>query len=90
MVTFTGSARAGWAIRQRAFTKRVTLELGGNAAVIVEPDADIARAVQRCVTGGYLYAGQSCISTQRILVHESRYQEFTERFVGGGRCPSHR
>ncbi len=42
MVTFTGSARAGWAIRQRAYTKRVTLELGGNAAVIVEPDADIA------------------------------------------------
>ena len=83
MVTFTGSARAGWAIRQRAFTKRVTLELGGNAAVIVEPDADVAHAVQRCITGGYLYAGQSCISTQRILVHESRYQEFTGLFVRG-------
>jgi len=83
MVTFTGSARAGWAIRQRAYTKRVTLELGGNAAVIVEPDADVAHAVQRCVTGGYLYAGQSCISTQRILVHESRFQEFTKLFVSG-------
>ena len=81
MVTFTGSARAGWAIRQRAFTKRVTLELGGNAAVIVEPDADVERAVTRCVTGGYLYAGQSCISTQRILVHQSRLAEFTDRFV---------
>src|SRR6185503_21340102 len=81
MVTFTGSARAGWAIRQRAYTKRVTLELGGNAAVIVEPDADIERAVQRCVTGGYLYAGQSCISTQRILVHERVYQAFVERVV---------
>ena len=83
MVTFTGSARVGWAIRQRAYTKRVTLELGGNAAVIVEPDADVARAVQRCITGGYLYAGQSCISTQRILVHESQFQEFTQRFVSG-------
>ena len=81
MVTFTGSSRAGWAIRQRATGKRVTLELGGNAAVIIEPDADIDHAVKRCVTGGYLYAGQSCISTQRILVHEGRYEEFTRKFV---------
>lgn len=81
MVTFTGSARAGWAIRQRAHTKRVTLELGGNAAVIVEPDADLDHAVKRCVAGGYLYAGQSCISTQRILVHHSRLAAFTDKFV---------
>ena len=73
MITFTGSARAGWAIRRRAYTKRVTLELGGNAAVMIEPDADLDHAVRRCVAGGYLYAGQSCISTQRILVHESLY-----------------
>ncbi len=82
MITFTGSARAGWAIRRRAFTKRVTLELGGNAAVMIEPDADLEHAVRRCVAGGYLYAGQSCISTQRILVHEALYPRFTERFVG--------
>jgi glyceraldehyde-3-phosphate dehydrogenase (NADP+) len=81
MVTFTGSARAGWAIRRRASTKRVTLELGGNAAVMIEPDADLEHAIRRCVAGGYLYAGQSCISTQRILVHESLYPSFTERFV---------
>lgn len=81
MVTFTGSARVGWAIRQRAFTKRVTLELGGNAAVLIEPDADLEHAVSRCVSGGYLYAGQSCISTQRILVHESLYEAFTDRLV---------
>jgi glyceraldehyde-3-phosphate dehydrogenase (NADP+) len=81
MITFTGSARAGWAIRRRAFSKRVTLELGGNAAVMIEPDADLEHAVRRCVAGGYLYAGQSCISTQRILVHESLYPRFTERFV---------
>jgi len=81
MISFTGSARAGWAIRRRAHTKRVTLELGGNAAVIIEPDADLDHAVRRCVAGGYLYAGQSCISTQRILVHQSLYSGFTERFV---------
>jgi glyceraldehyde-3-phosphate dehydrogenase (NADP+) len=81
MVTFTGSGRAGWGIRQRAFNKKVTLELGGNAAVIIEPDADLEHTVKRCVAGGYLYAGQSCISTQRILVHQSRYDAFLERFV---------
>ena len=85
MITFTGSARVGWAIRQRAPKKRVTLELGGNAAVLVEPDADIDHVVQRCVTGGYLYAGQSCISTQRILVHESVYGRFVGRFVAAVR-----
>ncbi|MEO8089737.1 MAG: aldehyde dehydrogenase family protein [Gemmatimonadales bacterium] len=81
MITFTGSARAGWAIRRRASNKRMTLELGGNAAVMIEPDADLDHAVKRCVAGGYLYAGQSCISTQRILVHQSLYDRFTERFV---------
>jgi acyl-CoA reductase-like NAD-dependent aldehyde dehydrogenase len=81
MITFTGSGRVGWMIRQRAPMKRVTLELGGNAAVMIEPDADIDRAVERCVVGGYLYAGQSCISTQRILVHDDVYERFVERFV---------
>ncbi len=86
MITFTGSARVGWMIRQRASRKRVTLELGGNAAVIIEPDADIDHAVKRCVTGGYLYAGQSCISTQRILVHAAVYERFVERFVAAVRA----
>ena len=90
MVTFTGSARVGWTIRQRAPKKRVTLELGGNAAVLVEPDADIDHAVQRCVTGGYLYAGQSCISTQRILVHESVYERVHRAIRRRGRCAPHR
>ena len=81
MISFTGSARVGWMIKQRAPMKRVALELGGNAAVIVEPDADIDHAVKRCVAGGYLYAGQSCISTQRILVHEKVYAAFVERFA---------
>ena len=81
LITFTGSAKAGWAIRAKAGTKRVALELGGNAAVIVEPDADLDWATQRCAIGGFTYAGQSCISTQRILVHESVYTKFLEDFV---------
>lgn len=81
MISFTGSARVGWMIRQRAPMKRVALELGGNAAVLIEPDADLDRAVARCVYGGYTYSGQSCISTQRILVHERLYDAFVERYV---------
>jgi acyl-CoA reductase-like NAD-dependent aldehyde dehydrogenase len=81
MVTFTGSARVGWMIRERAARKKVALELGGNAGILVEPDADLDLAAARCVLGGYSYAGQSCISVQRILVHEDVYDEFVERFV---------
>jgi glyceraldehyde-3-phosphate dehydrogenase (NADP+) len=83
MITFTGSARVGWMIRSRARHAHVALELGGNAAVVVEPDADLDHAVARCVQGGYAYAGQSCISTQRILVHASVHEAFVERFVAG-------
>jgi len=78
LITFTGSAKAGWAIRAKAGTKRVALELGGNAAVIVEPDADLTRAAARCAIGGFTYAGQSCISTQRILVQERVSQTFLD------------
>jgi glyceraldehyde-3-phosphate dehydrogenase (NADP+) len=81
MVSFTGSAKTGWAIRAQAGTKRVALELGGNAGVIIEPDADLDRAIDRCAVGGYAYAGQSCISVQRILVHQDVYEEFLRRFV---------
>lgn len=81
MISFTGSARVGWMIRERASRKRVALELGGNAAVIIEPDADLDHAVARCVAGGFSYAGQSCISTQRILVHRAIQTEFTARLV---------
>ena len=80
LITFTGSAKSGWAIRAKAGTKRVLLELGGNAAVIIEPDADLTWAATRCAVGGFTYAGQSCISTQRIYVHERVYQSFLELF----------
>ena len=78
LITFTGSAKAGWAIRAKAGSKRVLLELGGNAVVIVEPDADISWAASRCAVGGFTYAGQSCISTQRIYVDERVYQAFLD------------
>ncbi len=81
MITFTGSARAGWAIRAKAGTKRVALELGGNAGVIVAADADLGWAAARCAIGGFTYAGQSCISTQRIYVHESVFQPFLDLFL---------
>ncbi len=81
MVTFTGSARAGWAIRERAARKKVALELGGNAGIVIEPDADLDHAATRTVLGGFSYAGQSCISVQRILVNETVYEPFTEALV---------
>lgn len=81
LITFTGSAKAGWAIRAKAGTKRVALELGGNAAVIIEADADLAWAAARCAAGGFTYAGQSCISTQRIFVHDSVYTSFLDAFI---------
>src|SRR5438128_5342496 len=81
MVSFTGSAAVGWKLKSKAGKKRVVLELGGNAGVIVEPDADLDRAAERCAVGGYGYCGQTCISVQRIYVQESVYQPFLERLL---------
>lgn len=83
MLSFTGSPAVGWALKQRVGRKRITLELGGNAGVIVHDDADIADAAARCVAGGFNYAGQSCISVQRIFVQRSRYDEFVTHLVAG-------
>jgi glyceraldehyde-3-phosphate dehydrogenase (NADP+) len=76
MLTFTGSGAVGWALKNRAGKKRVTLELGGNAAVVVHSDADLDYAADRCVNLGFGYSGQSCISAQRILVHSDVYEKF--------------
>jgi glyceraldehyde-3-phosphate dehydrogenase (NADP+) len=81
LLTFTGSPSVGWDMKGRAGRKRVTLELGGNAGVIVHSDADLTFAAERCVVGGYSYAGQSCISVQRIFVHQPAYEEFMDSFV---------
>lgn len=82
LLTFTGSAEVGWGLKQKAWKKRVTLELGGNAAVVVEPDAgDLADIARTLAGGAYSYAGQSCISVQRILVHREILDEFRELLV---------
>jgi acyl-CoA reductase-like NAD-dependent aldehyde dehydrogenase len=78
MISFTGSAAVGWDIKRRSGKKKVVLELGGNAAVLIHNDADLAYAAERCVSGGFAYAGQSCISVQRILVERSVYGKFID------------
>lgn len=81
LLTFTGSAPVGWELKSKAGKKRVLLELGGNAAVIVDRDADLNNAVPRIVQGGYAFAGQSCISVQRVYVHRELYEDFSLRLV---------
>jgi acyl-CoA reductase-like NAD-dependent aldehyde dehydrogenase len=82
LITFTGSPEVGWAIRARAPRKRVGLELGNNAPVIIEPDGDWQGAAAKIKVAGFSHAGQSCISTQRILVHRSIADDFTAALVG--------
>jgi len=81
LITFTGSPEVGWSIRARAPRKRVGLELGNNAPVLIEPDGDWATAAAKIKMAGFSHAGQSCISTQRVLVHRSLEQQFTEALV---------
>jgi acyl-CoA reductase-like NAD-dependent aldehyde dehydrogenase len=83
LISFTGSARVGWQIKQSSGKKKVVLELGGNAAVIVHNDSDPAYAAERSVAGAFGYAGQTCISVQRILVEHSVYGKFTDLLLEG-------
>jgi len=83
MISFTGSAAVGWQIKKNSGKKKVILELGGNAGVIIHSDADLEYAAERCVAGGFGYAGQTCISVQRILVQQSVYGKFTDLFLAG-------
>ena len=78
MITFTGSPEVGWGIRQRAPRRRVGLELGNNAPVIVAEDADWQTASSKIAVGGYSFSGQSCISVQRVYVHRSLHERFVE------------
>jgi len=80
-ITFTGSPEIGWGLKKRAHKKRVTLELGGNAAVVVEPDANLEFALPRVILGAYAYSGQVCISIQRIFLHTKIYDKFMADFV---------
>ena len=81
MISFTGSAEVGWQIKERARHKFVALELGGNAAVIVDETADIKNSLSQNLTGAFAYSGQVCISVQRIYIHEKIFDEWTEKFV---------
>jgi glyceraldehyde-3-phosphate dehydrogenase (NADP+) len=81
LLSFTGSPAVGWRLKTQAGRKRVTLELGGNAGVIVHNDADVAYAAERVAWGGFSYAGQSCISVQRVYIHDDVYESFVEDFI---------
>ncbi len=87
LLSFTGSAQVGWGLKQRMWDRKVSLELGGNAAVIVEPDAgDLEVVAKRIATGAYSYAGQSCISVQRVLVNHEIAAPLTEALAATTRA----
>ena len=81
VLSFTGSATVGWALKAKVPYKKVLLELGGNAGVIVDETADLDYAARRCVTGAFSFAGQTCISVQRIYLHKEIYKPFMDRFI---------
>ena len=78
LLSFTGSPDVGWSMKSRAGMKKVVLELGGNAGVLIDEDADLAFAASRVRVGAFAYAGQVCISVQRVFIHERRFDEFVE------------
>jgi len=80
VLSFTGSAEVGWRLKGKAGHKRVILELGGNAACIIDKDADLKYAAHRTAIGAFAHAGQVCIAVQRVLVHQDVYQEFAKIF----------
>ena len=86
LLSFTGSPGVGWGLKARAGRKKVVLELGGNAAVIVDQDADLDDAVERMVIGAFYQSGQSCIGVQRVLIHEAVYDEVRDRLVAATRA----
>jgi len=81
LLSFTGSPEAGWKMKARAGKKKVVLELGGNAACVVDADADLDRAAERLTIGAFYQSGQSCISVQRIFIHQSIYEDLKRRLV---------
>jgi acyl-CoA reductase-like NAD-dependent aldehyde dehydrogenase len=83
LLTFTGSPSVGWRMKERAGKKKVVLELGGNAGVIVDSTADLDWAVRRTLVGAFAYAGQVCISVQRMYLHEDVRDAFLEKFTAG-------
>jgi acyl-CoA reductase-like NAD-dependent aldehyde dehydrogenase len=86
LLTFTGSPSVGWRMKERAGKKKVVLELGGNAGVIVDKTADLDWAVRRVLVGAFTYAGQVCISVQRMFVHEDIWDAFMAKFIDGAKA----
>ncbi|WP_144095318.1 aldehyde dehydrogenase family protein [Croceicoccus sediminis] len=81
LLSFTGSPDVGWALKAKSGKKKVILELGGNAAVIVDHDADLDHALERIIFGAFYQSGQSCIGVQRIIIHEDIYDRFRQMLV---------
>lgn len=81
LLTFTGSPEVGWKMKEQAGKKKVVLELGGNAGVIVSDSCNLELALKKCLSGGFAYAGQVCIHAQRIYVQQKFFNEFSERFA---------
>ena len=81
MISFTGSAEVGWNLKSKAEKKMITLELGGNAPVIIDESADLEKSVERTAFGAFTHAGQVCISVQRVFVHQKLFDEWTKKFV---------
>ncbi len=85
LLSFTGSPDVGWALKAKAGKKKVVLELGGNAAVIIDHDADLGDALERVIFGAFYQSGQSCIGVQRIIIHDSIYDRFRDMLVARAR-----
>lgn len=83
LLTFTGSPTVGWKMKTDAGKKKVVLELGGNAGVIVSESAEIDKTIEKCISGSFAYSGQVCIHTQRIYVQEIIFNEFIRKFIAG-------
>ncbi|MBX3066843.1 MAG: aldehyde dehydrogenase family protein [Anaerolineae bacterium] len=83
MISFTGSSSVGWQIKAKAGHKKVLLELGGNAGLIIHNDANLDLAIPQAVDGGFANAGQNCISVQRMIVQQDIYEEYTDRYLAG-------
>jgi len=81
LLSFTGSPEVGWEMKNKAGKKRVLLELGGNAGVIITETADLELAIDKCLVGAFSYSGQVCIHTQRIYVHQNIFEEFTSKLI---------
>ncbi|MCK5169220.1 MAG: aldehyde dehydrogenase family protein [Bacteroidales bacterium] len=81
MLSFTGSPAVGWNMKANAGKKKVALELGGNAGVVISESADIDLAVKKCLVGGFAYSGQVCIHVQRIYVNENIFDKFVDKFI---------